>query len=42
MKFYRFFLQDLSFNNLGAKGIRKLAAAIPNCAQVKTLNIAGQ
>ncbi|CAF4444583.1 unnamed protein product, partial [Adineta steineri] len=32
---------NLSYNNLGTKGIRKLAAGIASCNQLKCLNIAG-
>ncbi|CAF4436222.1 unnamed protein product, partial [Adineta steineri] len=32
---------DLSFNDLGTKGNRKLATAVSNCSQLKTLNVAG-
>ena len=35
------FVQNLSNNNLGGNGIRKLAAAMTRCVQLKRLNIAG-
>jgi hypothetical protein len=41
MKFHKFYLQDLSFNNLGTNGICKLATAIPHCTQLQKLNVAG-
>ncbi len=31
----------MSYNNLGTKGIRKLAAGVASCAQLRILNVAG-